>query len=206
MAGESSNTSEPDDTGDKQALTRFKPGKSGNPSGRPKGSRSKLATDFTDALADDFAEHGVAAIEKLRQTDNTNYLKIISNVLPREVMVKAFSVNLDIENPFKDDASMDDILETVAKEAGPEAAAMLASMFGLEMPESISKMIEGEPPMIDISPEAEASFRCDPRESNPFDPETDPANFRDWNRRHLGDFDGFTLNDAERAARIRSLK
>ena len=47
---------DPEDTGQKLD-TRFKPGRSGNPGGRPKGSRNKLGEAFVQALADDFSEH-----------------------------------------------------------------------------------------------------------------------------------------------------
>jgi hypothetical protein len=40
----------------------------------------------------------------------------------------------------------------------------------------------------------------------PFDEATDPANARDWRRRHLQDFTGFLLDDEERAIRVKQLK
>ncbi|MGA4923232.1 DUF5681 domain-containing protein, partial [Bacillus subtilis] len=57
---------EPENTGPKQADTWFKPGQSGNPAGRPKGARSRLQENFLAALADDFADHGVDAIQTMR--------------------------------------------------------------------------------------------------------------------------------------------
>jgi hypothetical protein len=102
------------------------------------------------SCADDFAAHGVAAIRKMRETDNTAYVKVVSNVLPREALVKALSVNVDVDaGDFPEDASIESILETVASEAGVDAAMTLASMFGLEVPESIS------PPMLELNPEAD---------------------------------------------------
>ncbi len=83
----------PDHTGEKQVATRFKPGQSGNPAGRPKGARNKLGEAFVQALADDFAEHGVEAVQKVRKDDPATYLKIIGNCLPREMLVQALSVH-----------------------------------------------------------------------------------------------------------------
>jgi hypothetical protein len=45
-----------------------------------------------------------------------------------------------------------------------------------------------------------------PPEANPFDPETDAANWRDWNRRVHGNFEGFRLDGDERATRGMQLK
>ena len=39
-------TGKPENTPEKQVASWFKPGQSGNPSGRPKGSRNKLGEEF----------------------------------------------------------------------------------------------------------------------------------------------------------------
>lgn len=75
----------PEVTGEKQTDTRFKPGQSGNPAGRPKGARSKLTEDFLKALADDFSEHGLIAIKTVREEKPDQYLRVISSVIPKEV-------------------------------------------------------------------------------------------------------------------------
>lgn len=78
----------PEDTGSKQAETQFKPGQSGNPAGRPKGSRSKLGEAFIQALYADFEKHGVAAIVKVRKTKTHEYIKVVASLLPKEITLK----------------------------------------------------------------------------------------------------------------------
>jgi hypothetical protein len=60
---------------------RFQPG---NP-GRPRGSRNKLGEAFIAALAEDFAEHGPAVIERVRIEKPEAYLKVIASLLPRDL-------------------------------------------------------------------------------------------------------------------------
>jgi hypothetical protein len=104
----SSNTAEdfpsPDDTGQKQVLTRFKPGQSGNPAGRPKGSRNRLGAAFIDALENDFGEHGVDVIKQVRMRDPVAYTKIVANILPREVLLASLSVKATIDLNEMEDA------------------------------------------------------------------------------------------------------
>lgn len=71
----------------------WKPGQSGNPTGRPRGSRNKLGTAFIEALHDDFHEHGVAVIEEVRKERPHEYLKVVASLLPKELHVKDVSID-----------------------------------------------------------------------------------------------------------------
>lgn len=65
----------------------FKPGQSGNPLGRPKGSKNRLSEATYDALAADFEEFGVDAIARVRAMEPASYLRFIASVLPKELEV-----------------------------------------------------------------------------------------------------------------------
>jgi Family of unknown function (DUF5681) len=64
------------------------PGQSGNPAGRPKGSRNKLSEDFVAALYDDFQHHGSAAIAACRAEKPDVYVRVIANLLPKDMTIK----------------------------------------------------------------------------------------------------------------------
>jgi len=62
----------------------WKPGQSGNPAGRPKGSRNSLSELF---LADMLAVHqkgGKAAIERVMKEQPAKYLAALCTILPRQ--------------------------------------------------------------------------------------------------------------------------
>jgi Family of unknown function (DUF5681) len=63
----------------------FEKGQSGNPNGRPKGSRNKLSEAFLQALSADFNAHGTAVIEKVRAEKAHEYLKIVALLVPKQV-------------------------------------------------------------------------------------------------------------------------
>jgi hypothetical protein len=65
---------------------RFLTGNSGG--GRKRGARNKLTERFLDAIADDFAECGAEAIAKVRNDDPATYLKIVSSLIPRELIMQ----------------------------------------------------------------------------------------------------------------------
>jgi hypothetical protein len=63
----------------------FKPGRSGNPRGRPLGARNRLGTAFIEAMEADFATHGAEVIEVGREKHPHKYLSICAQILPKEV-------------------------------------------------------------------------------------------------------------------------
>jgi hypothetical protein len=111
-----------DNTGGQQA-PRWQPGESGNPNGRPKGSRNRISEAALKALADDFDAHGVAVIEKVRTERPHDYLKIIVAVLPKR---------MEIEDAFADKPPhkmTDDELEAIIWKTQRQLEAM-----GVEQP------------------------------------------------------------------------
>ena len=78
--------SEPDSTKKKQGH-RFKPGQSGNPNGRPKGSRNKIGEEFLAALQADFIENGEDVVKKVRKENPATYLKIVAKLLPQQLEI-----------------------------------------------------------------------------------------------------------------------
>jgi hypothetical protein len=75
------------DTTDQKQDTRLKPGQSGNPAGRPKGSRNKVSEKPLEALAIDFDDHGKEVIEKVRVQRPADYLKIVASLVPKQMEI-----------------------------------------------------------------------------------------------------------------------
>lgn len=76
----------------------WQPGQSGNPNGRPKGARTKLAEDFCQALLDDFAEGGIDAIRTMRAEKPNEYVRAIASVIPKEI---DGTINGDLSDELK---------------------------------------------------------------------------------------------------------
>lgn len=86
-------------------LIPAKPGEIRNPNGRPKGSRNKLGEAFLTALHDDFVKSGIAAIERVRADRPDVYLKVIAQVVPKELLVRDASI---------EDMTDDELIEFLA--------------------------------------------------------------------------------------------
>jgi len=79
----------PENTGESRRLDgTFAPGISGNPRGKPKGSRTKLGEAFISDLQADWIANGADVITKVRAERPADYLKVVASILPKELNVR----------------------------------------------------------------------------------------------------------------------
>lgn len=129
-----------DDTAEKQKPAHlFKPGVSGNPAGRPKGARSRLGEDFLNALRDDFAEHGIEVVRKVRVKKPEVYLKIVADLMPKELQALVVHADADFVG-----LNTDEILAMVAADLGQDMADAIAG--------ALEKIERTEGTLIDVTP------------------------------------------------------
>ena len=50
-------------------------------------SRHHLSNDFVRALADDWRQHGIKAIEQVREKTPEKYCELVSKVVPKEMLI-----------------------------------------------------------------------------------------------------------------------
>jgi hypothetical protein len=72
-------------------------GQSGNPAGRPKGSRAKLASQYFDDLYAEWQVRGADALRQMAMHDPSGFVKLYASVLPRELILKSLSLNVSAE-------------------------------------------------------------------------------------------------------------
>ena len=64
--------------------TQFKPGQSGNPKGRPKGSRNKLSELFWADLYAAWEKDGAKAIQRMIKDKPGEFVRVVANQMPKE--------------------------------------------------------------------------------------------------------------------------
>src|SRR6516225_2139671 len=74
-----------DNTEKKQRnLIPWKPGQSGNPKGRPKGSRNKLSEEFFRDLCDAWQAFGKPALETIAMLYPAEFVRMAASLIPKE--------------------------------------------------------------------------------------------------------------------------
>jgi hypothetical protein len=98
----------------------WQPGQSGNPAGRPRGSRNALSEEVICALLRDFRQHGQKAVARVRQTQPAAYLKILALLVPREHKVEHRNLIKELSDEQLE-AAIEYIEEALAAKAGHQA-------------------------------------------------------------------------------------
>lgn len=81
----------PENTGAIQANdTRFKPGQSGNPAGKPKGAKSKLQEDFLRDVLTAWETRGPDAITGMINEKPADFVKMVAGLMPKDIQ---FNIN-----------------------------------------------------------------------------------------------------------------
>jgi hypothetical protein len=68
-----------------RGLRPWQPGQSGNPKGRPKGSRNRLSEQFISDLHDEWMQNGKTALSRMAANDYSAFVKVVASVLPKEL-------------------------------------------------------------------------------------------------------------------------
>jgi hypothetical protein len=69
-------------------LPPWQKGQSGNPKGKPKGTRTKISEDFLRDLHEAWETNGKEALRVIATEKHADFVKVVAGLLPKEVQIK----------------------------------------------------------------------------------------------------------------------
>ena len=71
-----------------KTTTSWKPGQSGNPLGRPKGTKDAINKAFVDDVTKDWESNGPATLIAAREKNPGDYCRMVASLLPKDLNVR----------------------------------------------------------------------------------------------------------------------
>ena len=106
-----------------KTTTSWKPGQSGNPAGRPKGTKDAINKAFLEDVTEDWRECGKEALERARKERPAEYVRMVASLLPKDQ-------NLNVVT--SDDALFHQVLELMNSDPAKENARLKAEIAALK--------------------------------------------------------------------------
>lgn len=106
----------------------FKPGQSGNPNGRPKGSRTKFAETFLKDFLADWEANGKDAIAACREEDPVAYVRVAASIIPKDLVLK--DETTDALNRIIDDLDDNQLSELITAVRAISAREAIGTIEG----------------------------------------------------------------------------
>jgi hypothetical protein len=82
-----------------KSWTSWQAGQSGNPNGRPKGTKDAITKAFVDDVTEDWGKNGPAALIAAREKNPGEYCRMVASLLPKDQNLK---VDDGRQSPFLD--------------------------------------------------------------------------------------------------------
>jgi hypothetical protein len=110
--------------------------------GRLPGSRNKFSEDVIQAFAADWAAGGPEAIERVRLTDPSTYMRVVASILPKDILVNVHQQTpgnldpdewailrrvIDLIQANANGAELGPVLQTIEDALRADAAKMIES-------------------------------------------------------------------------------
>lgn len=111
----------------------WEPGQSGNPRGRPLGSRTKLSEAFLCDLYTHWQEHGADVLKRVSSERPDVFLRVMASVMPKELHFRG----VNAFEGMSDDA-VNQIVDAVGREISSRTAS--SSQEGSDTP-SVNKLL-----------------------------------------------------------------